>query len=107
MKKTKNIFWIFIALIFVFYFIFKVGERVIKDHLLKGHSQTTKAVIIDEKNYFGNQRVKPEFSYSYQFEVDGKKYTGNSFNKTISIGDTLEIEYVKGMPSLNRIFKSR
>jgi hypothetical protein len=102
MKKIKNIVWVVIALSFVGYLTFKIGQRALKDQLLKKNAQITKAVIIGEKNYYGNERVKPEFSYSYQFEVNGKKYTGNSHNKTVSIGDSIEIEYVKGIPSLNK-----
>ncbi len=102
MKKFRNGLWIFIALGFVSYFIFKVGQRAIKEQLLIKNAQITKAVIIDKKNYLVNDDVKPQFTYSYQFEINGKKYTGNSHNKTVSIGDTIEIEYVKGLPSLNK-----
>lgn len=92
----------FVALGCLGFILFKIGERVIVDQLLKKNGQITKAVIIDKKNYNGNDNVKPGFTYFYQFEIDKKKYTGNSHNKKVSIGDTIEIQYVKGFPCLNK-----
>jgi hypothetical protein len=102
MKKIKDFFWVVIGLAFVCFFIYKVGIRVLSDHLLKKNAQKTKAVIIDEKNYQVNQPVKPKFSYSYQFEINGKKYFGNAHDPSLKIGDTIEIEYVKDYPSLTK-----
>ena len=50
----------------------------------------------------GNQPVQPEFSYSYEFIVNGEKYTGNAHDITLSIGDTLDVEYNKEMPTINK-----
>jgi hypothetical protein len=102
MKKIRDRLWVFIALGFVGYFIFKIGQRSFTTQLLKSNAQITKAVIIDQKNYNPNDDVKPGFTYSYEFEIDGKKYFGDSHNKNVSVGDTIEIKYVKGLPSLNR-----
>ncbi|WP_157580911.1 hypothetical protein [Segetibacter koreensis] len=70
--------------------------------LLKENAGQTKAVIINERNYMGNQPVHPKFSYSYEFTISGKKYTGNSHDTTLTIGDTVEVEYDKDMPSINK-----
>ena len=102
MKKLKGVFWFLVALGFVSFFVFKIGERAFTNQLLKRNGQIIEAVIINKRNYNGNDKVKPGFIYSYQFEVNGKKYTGNSHNKTVTVGDTIEIEYVKGLPILNR-----
>lgn len=102
MKKIKDIAWIVVGFAFICFFIYKVTIRVLTDHLLKNNAQITKAVIIDERNYNGNSRVKLDFSYSYQFESNGKTYTGNAHDPSLKIGDTIEIEYVKDFPSLTR-----
>ena len=102
MKKIGNIFWIALGLTCLCYVIYKIGRNSVSNHFLKNNPQITKAVIFDEKNFNGNESVKPTFSYSYQFEINGKSYTGNSHNKELRIGDTIEIEYAKDYPSLNK-----
>ncbi|RZK70502.1 MAG: hypothetical protein EOO85_20975 [Pedobacter sp.] len=64
--------------------------------------QRTEAVIIDEKNFMVNQPVDPDFSYSYQFVVNGEKYTGNAHDISLKIGDTVEVEYNKDYPNINK-----
>ena len=61
-----------------------------------------KAVIIDEKNYLGNNPVKPVYSYSYRFTIGGITYTNDSHNTNLKVGDSIEVEYVKNSPSLNK-----
>ena len=102
MKKIKNIAWLVVGFASICFFIYKLAFRALSDHLLKDNAQTTKAVIIDERNYNGNSRVKLDFSYSYQFEINGKTYTGDSHDPSLKIGDTIEIEYVKDSPSLTK-----
>lgn len=62
----------------------------------------TKAVIIDEENYFPNDQVEFRYTYSYEFKVNGKTYKGDSNNMTVYIGDTIEIIYNKDNPNINR-----
>ncbi len=50
----------------------------------------------------GNSPVSHEYTYSYQFIVNGKAYTGNSHDSKLRIGDSVEIEYAKSAPSHNR-----
>jgi hypothetical protein len=102
MKKIGSIFWITFGIVCICYVIYKIGRNSVTDHLLKNNAQITKAVIIDEKNYNGNENVKPTFSYSYQFEINGKKYSGNSHDSGLKVGDTIEIKYVKDNPSFNK-----
>ena len=66
----------------------------------------TKAVTIDDRNFAGNQPVKRKFSYSYQFIINSKKYTGNSHDTTLRVGDTVEVEYDKTRPYINRSLKT-
>jgi len=65
----------------------------------------TKAVIIDDKNYFPNDQVEFRYTYSYVFKVNGKTYIGDSNNMTVYIGDTIEIIYNKNNPNINRSVK--
>jgi hypothetical protein len=58
--------------------------------------------IINEENYEPNQHVKAEFTCSYMFVVDGKTYTNNFHDLNAKIGDTVEVEYAKDLPSFNK-----
>jgi len=102
MNKVKNIFWIVVGFGIIGFAIYKIARNVIIDHVLSSNYQIAKAVIINEKNYMGNQPVDPKFSYSYSFIIDKKIYTGDSHDITLRIGDTIEIKYDKNRPSLNR-----
>jgi hypothetical protein len=102
MKKITNAFWILLPAVLVGYLIYKIAMNSFTDYFLGKAPQITKAIIIDEKNYKGNEPVHPTFSYSYQFEVDGKKYTGNAHDPTLMVGDTVEIEYNKDHPGINK-----
>jgi hypothetical protein len=102
MKKLSNVFWLALGLGCVGWFIYKIGHRAVSDHLLDKESIRAKAVIINERNYMPNQPVRAGFSYSYLFKVDGVEYKGNSHDESLSIDDTIGIEYVKGHPDFNR-----
>lgn len=102
MKKIKNIFWLLFGITIIVYFIFKVSKRYQTDHISKENIQYVKAVIIDEKNYNGNEPVKPTFTYSYLFYANGKSFKGVSHNRNLKIGDSIEIEFDKNNPNLNK-----
>ena len=102
MKKLKDIGWIIIAIGILCFFIYKVARNSFTDHFLGDKPQYTKAVIIDEKNFMGNQPVKPKFSYSYLFRVNDSEYRGNAHDTTLKVGDTVEVEYNKDQPGINR-----
>jgi hypothetical protein len=102
MKKIKNIAWIAFYIMLLGYFIYKVALNSFTDNFLGKNPQATKAVIINEKNYLPNQRVGSEFSYSYSFLVHDKEYRGNSHDKTLTVGDTVEVIYNKEHPGINK-----
>lgn len=54
-----------------------------------------------DKNYLGNSPVSHEYTYSYQFNADGKLYTGDSNDPKLVVGDTINVRYVIGWPSIN------
>ena len=102
MNKLKNIFWITVGIAIIGFFLFRVISNTYTDYTLDNNAVLTKAIIIDDKNYMGNQPVKPEFSYSYQFIINGKSYIGNAHDNSLLVGDTIEVQYDKNNPSMNR-----
>jgi hypothetical protein len=102
MSKFKNVSLAVFAFLLVASLVYKIFKRSLTDHLLKTDAQHIKAVIIDERNYAPNDPVKPEFSYSYMFIINGKAYTNNAHDASLKIGDSIEVIYVKNWPSLNR-----
>ena len=101
-KKKISRFWAILFYIGIGYCIFMFSKRILTDILVDDNAIHTKAVIINEQNYYPHQNVHPEFSYSYQFEVRGKKYTGDSNDKELQIRDSVEVKYNKHFPSLNK-----
>jgi hypothetical protein len=68
---------------------------------------TTKAVIINKKNFFGNSPVSRQFAYSYQFSVQGQRYEGNSRDSDLQVGDSILIEYAPSNPAYNQVHQER
>ncbi|GAB3514335.1 DUF3592 domain-containing protein [Emticicia fontis] len=64
-----------------------------------------KAVVIDELNYANNSSVNKRYYYSYEFEVDGEKYKGNTLSTKYKVGDSVEVKYYIPKPSINTIIK--
>ena len=102
MKKIQNLFWILLPIVLIGYLIYKIAMNSFTSHFLGSNPQFTKAVIINEKNFMGNHPVDSKFSYSYQFFVNGGKYTGNAHDTTLKVGDTVEVEYNKDHPNINK-----
>lgn len=101
--KRKNIFWGIVGIALFCYTIFGFTFRVLNDLLVNDKAPIVEAVIINEKNIYPNQKgINPEFSYSYQFEVMGKMYQGNSHDSSLKVGDTVEIRYYKHCPYFNK-----
>ncbi|HEY2581804.1 MAG TPA: DUF3592 domain-containing protein [Mucilaginibacter sp.] len=103
MKKIGDIFWLMIGMAGIGYLIYLCGKTFLTDHISENNIQYTKAVIIGHRNYNPNNRAASEFTYSYSFTADGKTYEGDSHDHTVRIGDTVEIEYDKNHPSLNKL----
>ncbi|MCI4443124.1 MAG: hypothetical protein JHC39_06405 [Lentimicrobium sp.] len=101
-NKIKNYFWIILAISLFGYLISKIIRNSFTDSIIGNNPQTTKAIIINDKNYEPNSPVGLEFTYSYEFIVDGKSYRGNSHDQTLKIGDTVEVQYNKEYPSINK-----
>jgi hypothetical protein len=110
-KKNRSIFkyiterWsLFLFSGIVLYFLFGIVLRGnLKNYLLNNNSEITKAVIVNEENYWGNSPVSQKFSYSYEFSVEGKKYREDSRNEKLRIGDSIIIEYVNSYPKFSRV----
>jgi flagellar basal body-associated protein FliL len=83
------------------YFVYVLGTGASRQKQLEATTTTTYAVVIDEKNYFGNSPVSHQFSYSFEFTVAGKKYTGNTGDSNCQVGDIIRIKYVPANPTFN------
>lgn len=101
-NKLKGVFWILFFLAVIGIFIFQIVRNIITDRILDRHSLVIRAVIINDKNYMPNQKVKPEFSYSYEFIINGKKYVGNAHDNSLIVGDSVDVEYDQFKPNINR-----
>lgn len=82
-------------------FTYKFIHAEIESRLLDNECPQVTAIIIDEKNFFGNSPVSQDFSYSYAFKLDGKTYRGDSFDRKFKVGDTIRVKYVKSFPTMN------
>lgn len=76
------------------------GNQITKG--LEGSTTTTKAVVIDKKNYLGNSPVSQQFAYSYRFQVNGQWFEGNSQDPALHVGDSLVVDYALDAPAYNR-----
>jgi len=102
MNKVKDIIWIIIGSAILGFLVYKIARNSFTSQFMGSNPQRTKAVIIDYRNYMPNQPIKAEFTYSYQFTINGEKYTGNSHDMTVKVGDSVEVEYNKDHPSINK-----
>lgn len=102
MKNFKDILITVSVFFIVGSVVHKMIHRAMTDHMLKTNSIIIKAVVIGEKNYEPNSPVKPEYSLSYMFNVNGTEYKNNTHDKNLKIGDSVEIEFVKGSPGMSK-----
>ncbi|MFA6247046.1 MAG: hypothetical protein WC615_08895 [Mucilaginibacter sp.] len=102
MRKAKNITGSLLLILLFGYFIFRVALNYFTDSFLGDKPQIVKAVIVNEKNYMPNQRIDPDFSYSYSFIAKGKEYKGNSHDASLKVSDTIEVKYNKDFPWINK-----
>ena len=102
-RKLSDKLWIIMGICLFTYCIYVLSKRVLTDYFVDENACHTKAIIINEENVFPNQRgINPKFSYSYQFEVDKKEYTGDSHDATLKVGDKVEVKYNKVFPCFNK-----
>lgn len=72
-----------------------------RNNALEGKTAQIRAIVIDEKNFYGNSPVSQTFSYSYRFSLNGKEYRGNTRDTDLRVGDSLTIKYVPENPEYN------
>ena len=73
------------------------------NYYLRTEGVIAKAVVIDDENYLGH--IRGRFTYSYQFVVNNKKYTGNSLDSKYRVGDAVKIKYAPTYPQFNEIVR--
>ena len=101
MKNIKKYITTGIFLLSLGWFIYKIIYGEIRSKVLTGKSPQIKAVIINEKNYFGNSPVSHEFAYSYFFKIGDMVYKGNSLESKLKVGDTILVRYLASNPKMN------
>jgi hypothetical protein len=77
----------------------------LRSYYLRTEGLMTQGVVIDDKNYLGNHNIRSRFTYSYEFVVKSKKYTGNSLDSKYRVGDAVKIKYAPTYPRFNEIVK--
>lgn len=102
MKKVKNFLGLMLGILCVGYVVYKIVGNSKANNIPAENAVYIKAVLYNERNYLPNQKVGTKFSYSYEFFVNGKKYTGNSHDVTLNVGDSTEVVYDKRNPNINR-----
>lgn len=100
-KKARGYLIALISLTFLAAYFYGALKGMITAYLLKSRAVFIKAVVIDSKNYNPNSDIPDGFSYSYRFFINSVPYEGNALDKTLRIDDSVEVEYVRGLPSLN------
>jgi hypothetical protein len=103
-KKIIELRGLIIIPIIVLYFSF-LGVRLLVKNYMLDHAVEVRAVIVGEKNFWGNSPVSHTFSYSYEFVFEGVKYRADSHNQNMKVGDSVLIEYSPLYPGFNRIVK--
>jgi hypothetical protein len=99
----KDYWGILVILSLLGYFIYKVAWYAHNNNVLdKGNTVKVKAVIIDERNYYGKRNGMSRYSYYYMFNVKGIAYKGDSHTDTLNVGDSLLIEYSPEHPNYSR-----
>lgn len=102
-KKISDYFWSLATIVVILYVTFKFGYAILNNNLVDEKAIHITAVVIDEENYYPNQHIAPyRFSYSYEFEVGGKKYKGNSHDESLMVGDSVEVKYYEHCPYFNK-----
>lgn len=88
------------------YILYVTGRKVLTGYLLRRDAVQTRAVIIDEENYIGSKPLSPNRSYSYRFYVNGEAYKNDSKDPKLQPSDSIDIEYVKYWPNMNKRFSN-
>lgn len=101
-EKLKTIISILIVGGVLYIFFGRFINSYQESEALEDSTVKIKAVVIDEKNYYGNGTWSKKFSYSYQFKVGEKYYKGDTKQSSYSVGDSISIEYNANNPEYNR-----
>ena len=75
--------------------------NTIRNNALEGKTSQIRAIVIDEKNFYGNSPVSRTFSCSYRFILNGKVFIGDTRDPDLHVGDSLTIKYVPESPEYN------
>ncbi len=105
-KKRRMVLYVIIALIPILFLSFSILKWPIYNLILNEYGLRTKAEIINEKNILGKGVITEMYTYSYEFNINGKTYKGDSGDRKYKVGNNLEIEYFEIYPEINRVLKT-
>ena len=74
---------------------------MISRRMLESSGVITHAIVINEKNYYGNGHIDPAFSYSYEFLISGQGYKGDTRDPDCGVGQRIKVKYVPAYPRFN------
>lgn len=104
-KSLRDKFLSIFYILLFFFIIFYCFRLKIYNSILNSNSKITEASIINEKNILGKGVITQTFTYSYEFNIEGNSYRGDSKNEDYKIGNKIEVEYWPNWPFINRPVK--
>ena len=101
--KIKKHFWSIATFCIIIYTIHGFGYAFLNNQLVNENAIHTHGVIINEENVLPNGgHIGNQFTYSYEFVVNGSKYKGNSQDRSLKVGDSVDVKYYKNCPYFNK-----
>lgn len=107
--KSKTLSKIFLLAVFL-YFIYTFFKWPIQDYYLNRYGVVVIGEIINERGsngksgQFRKENNGDAIAYCYSFNLNGKRYIGDSQSSNYKIGDTIKVIYIKSIPFINRPF---
>jgi len=94
-----------LILILVLFFLIYLNRNVLiyRPLLNVFPTNTTRALVIDDKDFLRRGYISGAFTYYYEFSINGKTYGNPSYDEKYKVGDTVLVEYNNTFPFMNRI----
>ena len=108
MNKKKNILsdkiYLLAGLALFVYGLYNFGYAFLNNQLVDENAIHINGVIINEENVQskGGHIGDGDIALSYEFVVNGVKYSGDSHDRSLKVGDSVEVKYYKNCPYFNK-----
>jgi hypothetical protein len=100
-RHFKSVFSFIVSMMILVFGILYFFRLPIYKSLLNKNSIEVTAKIINDRNVISQSAIDPEYTYSYEFYVNGIPYFGDSRILDYKIGDTIQVEYWPTWPTVN------